>query len=275
MGEAKRKAKTKQESRKFILKKMAQDIYSILRGRFPEHEYALMREVRDKAGFDASRSADYIAVNLYPSRGLAMHGIELKSFRSDWLNELKNPKKAENIFQYCDYFWLLTTDDKVAKIEEIPKSWGWLCIKGDRVFTKKPAPQLKPKPISRSFMCAILKRASDKSGFIHRDSISDKIETARNDGRSENERELTRLKNELNEIKNNVLEFEKASGVYLNRLASEHFWGDPKEMGKAFKLVHDSGGITSIKEQLLGLEDTAKIVLERISDGLKKINQNG
>lgn len=250
---------------------MVKDIWSILRGRYPEHEYALMREVRDKAGFDASRSADYIAVNLYPSRGLSMHGIELKSFRSDWLNELKNPKKAENIFQYCDYFWLLTGDDKVAKIEEIPQAWGWLCIKGERIFTKKHAPILKPKPISKSFLCAMLKRASDKSGFVHKDSIKDKIEEAGNEARRQNEIKITRLTSELTEIKKNVLEFEKASGVYLSRLASEHFWDDAKKMGEAFKFIHDSGGIESIKTQLLGLEETASKVLERISNGLKTL----
>jgi hypothetical protein len=80
-------------------------VFEILRKRFPENEYALMAEVRDKAGFDASRSADYIAVNLWPSRGLSVNGIELKSFRSDWLSELRKPEKAEKIFQYCDYFW--------------------------------------------------------------------------------------------------------------------------------------------------------------------------
>src|SRR3990167_200745 len=93
-------------------------IWNILRKHFPENEYALMAEVRDRAGFHASRSADFIAVNLYPSRGLAVNGIELKSHRGDWLGELKNPKKAENIFQYCDHFWLLTADESVARIEE-------------------------------------------------------------------------------------------------------------------------------------------------------------
>jgi hypothetical protein len=212
-------------------------------------------------------------VNLYPSRGLAMNGIELKRHRGDWLNELKNPKKAENIFQYCDYFWLLTTDDKVAKIEEIPKSWGWLCIKGDRVFTKKPAPILKPKPISRSFMCAMLKRATDKSGYVHRDSIKSEIEQAKKYAIDDSEMRVIRLTNELNEIKKNVGEFEKASGVYLHRLESESFWDNPKDMGELFKLLHNKGGVDKMKKELLGLEDTAKIALERITETLKSISR--
>lgn len=252
---------------------MGLDIFTILKGRFPEHEYALMREVRDKAGFSASRSADYIAVNLYPSRGLAINGIELKSHRGDWLGELKNPRKAENIFQYCDYFWLLTSDDKVAKLEEIPKSWGWLNIKGERIYTIKQAPTLKPKAVSRHFMCAMLKRASSKEGYILRDSIKDKIEEAKNDARNESERERVRLINELNEIKKNVGEFEKASGVYLDRIQTDHFWGDPKKMGEIFKLLSSAGGIDSFKKRLLDMEDTAKTIHEKISESLKSLNE--
>lgn len=40
------------------------DIYTLLRKKFPEREYALMEEVRDKAGFNASRSADFVLMNL-------------------------------------------------------------------------------------------------------------------------------------------------------------------------------------------------------------------
>ena len=252
---------------------MAQDIYSTLRGRFPENEYVLMREVSDGAGFDRSRSADYIAVNLFPSRGLSIHGIELKSFRGDWLNELKNPKKAENIFQYCDYFWLLTQDEKIAKIEEIPPTWGWLNIKGDRIYTKKKAPVLKPKHITKSFMCAMLKRASDKRGYVLRDSIKEEVDRAFTQGGEHSSQEITRMKNKLNEIEKNVHEFEKASGIGLCELSSDHFWRDPKKMGEAFKFVNEQGGTQKIREKLMGLEEAAKNILENISSGLKSLPQ--
>ena len=70
------------------------NIYSIIRKRYPENEFVLMEEVSDAAGFSRSRSADYIAVGLWPSRGLYINGIELKSFRSDWLSELKKTKES-------------------------------------------------------------------------------------------------------------------------------------------------------------------------------------
>lgn len=164
-------------------------IFSLLQKRYPANEYALMKEVRDAAGFGASRSADYIAVNLWPSRGLSINGIEEKRFRSDWLSELKKPQKAENIFKYCDYFWLLTCDDSVAKLDEIPITWGWLSIKGEKIYVKKEAPQLQPIQLTRNFLCAMLKRAVDKTDFVHIDSIKDKIAEAK--ASAENNRTLS------------------------------------------------------------------------------------
>lgn len=57
------------------------NLWDILRGRFPENEYALMGEV--EAG---SRFIDYVAFNLWGSRGLAIHGIEAAriSASSSW-----------------------------------------------------------------------------------------------------------------------------------------------------------------------------------------------
>lgn len=249
------------------------DIYSTLRGRFPEHEYVLMQEVSDKAGHARSRSADYIAVNLYPSRGLAIHGIELKSYRGDWLNELKNPSKQENHFQYCDYFWLLTADDKIAKMEEIPVSWGWLCIKGDRVYTKKQARQLKPKAVSRSFMCAMLKRAASKEGYILRESISDKLESSYKEGQNASFREIKELKDRLADIEKNIDEFEKSSGVSLKGLIKHYYWDDPEKMGKTFKLLNDAKGIDGIRSELARLEEISKDIHEKISSTIKLLPQ--
>jgi hypothetical protein len=245
------------------------DVYSILRRKFPENEYSLMKEVSDAAGFSRSRSADYIAVNLYPSRGLAINGIELKSFRGDWLNELKNPKKAENIFQYCDYFWLLTTDESIAKIEEIPVAWGWMNIKGERVYIKKQAPLLEPKPVSKGFMCAMLKRASSKEQFVHISAIEDKIEEARRKGLDENQRLITHLQNQVKEHKELVKSIEESSGIDLN---SWHINREPKKIGEIIKLI-ESGGADKLKQDLINLKESADKTLQKINEGIELLNK--
>lgn len=249
--------------------KASQSIYSILRKRFPENEYALMQEVRDKAGFAASRSADFIAVNLWPSRGLAINGIELKSFRNDWLNELKKPEKAENIFQYCDYFWLLTANENVAKLEEIPPSWGWLCIKNDKIYVKKEAPKLEAKPLTKHFACAMLKRAVDKTGWVHVDEIEVRLQQAKEKGKNDAGWDLARVTKERDEMRRTLREFKEHSGIDLER----RYYGEGiKEIGGIVKLLQRNG-IESVKNQLLGLESTAQLALERISETLKALGK--
>ena len=246
------------------------EIYTLLRKRYKESEYALMEEVSDAAGFNRSRSADYVVMSLWPSRGLALSGIELKSFRGDWLGELKNPKKAENIFKYCDYFWLLITDENIAKLEEIPDTWGWMVIKGSRIIVKKEAPKQQPVELSRNFLAAMLKRAQDKTNFVHVDSIEDKILQEREYQKTQCERSTKILSDNLTELKSAVDEFEKASGVQIR---SYERWGfDPTKMGEALKFIRN-GGPEKITEDLKKLEYTAENIKNSITHGLQTFNQ--
>ena len=111
----------------------------------PHH--VLLWEVRNSTGFDSTRSADALAVTMYVSRGHAVTGFEIKEHRSDWLSELKRPEKAEAIAQYCDYFFLVTSDKKIANLDEIPLPWGWLAFTGAKLSVMKKAQQLKCAPI--------------------------------------------------------------------------------------------------------------------------------
>jgi len=246
---------------------MAKDIWSILRKKYPEKEYALMSEVSDAAGFSRSRSADYMVVSLWPSRGLAINGIELKSFRSDWLNELKKPEKAENVFKYCDYFWLLTTDDTIAKIEEIPETWGWMYIKGEKIIIKKAAPKLTPLPINKHMLCTMLKRAQDKTQFIHRDSIATEIEAAKQSVKDSNKNNQEYLQSQLKEKNRQITEFYEASGIDIR---GNGWMSSTKKVGAAVKFI-ENGGAAAMKQELIKLEESAKLILENISKGIKSL----
>ena len=242
------------------------NLWSILRGKYPENEYVLMEEVSNAAGFNRSNSADFIAVNLWPSRGLAINGIELKSFRSDWLRELKKPDKAESIFQYCDYFWLLTTDDTIAKLEEIPVTWGWMCVKGCKIKVLKDAPKLTPAQLSKGFLISMLRRAADKSSFVHKDSIQDKINEAKEIVAQQKDRDREiQLKRavQLNKI---VTEFEEHSGLRFGT------WGgyEPKKIGSAVKFINENG-TEGIKKDLEQLEITATNICNKIKQVLEAL----
>lgn len=241
-------------------------IYDIVRKHFPENEYALMQEVRNAAGFNASRSADYVAMNLWPSRGLSLNGIEQKSFRSDWTKELKQPEKADAIFKYCDYWWLLTTADNVAKIEEIPEQWGWLHIVKDRVKIIKQAPKLTPCVMDRGFLACILKRACNKDGYIKAHTIQDKIEEARQLGESSKNYRLEKLEENLKILNGQISEFRKYTGIEIGQVDS---WRQPnmEKIGGAVNSIL-KGGKEQILRDLNHMEANASNILKAIQTGI-------
>jgi len=249
---------------------MSINIYDALRRHFPEKEYALMSEVRDSAGFSASRSADYMAMNLWPSRGLGLHGIEKKASRSDWLNELKKPEKADVIFKYCDFWWLFTTNVGVAKIEEIPSQWGWIQLINGKIKVMKDAPKLTPCVMDRSFLACILKRAVSKDGFISTDSISDKVLEAKESGRRESKYELDRIQKQLQEVNENVRIFQEHTGIDLQAKR----WMQPniEKISEAVNFIA-TGGSEKLKSDLLKLEQTSEILLKSIQKGLLTLKQ--
>lgn len=240
------------------------DIWSILIGKYSPEQYALMAEVSDKAGFSRSRSADYIAMGLWQSRGLYLEGIELKSFRGDWLKELKNPRKAENIFQYCDLFWLLTSDESVAKIEEIPATWGWMNIKAEKIFVKKQAPLLTPVPIDRSFLSCLLRRAVDKTDYVHKESIEQRVSESYNRGIEQNQRDNKFYKNYYEELKKAVDDFRESSGIEINK------WESNEKIGQAVKVIANNG-IETIINRLSHIEREASNILNTISQGVQQL----
>jgi len=240
-------------------------IIDLLRGRFPEREYIIMEEVRDNAGFDAGRSADFIAVNTWPSRGLAIHGLEMKASRSDWLRELKDPRKAESILKFCDYFWLLTKSDDVARLEEIPSNWGWLSVKGEKLQCKKDAPKLEPRELTRGFFIAMLKRSSDKTNYVHRDSIKDEITKAKESAEQMKGYRVEQMQKERDELAKRIYDFEKASGVKLDR------WKDQTKIGEAVAFL-SNGGVPEIEQDLKRLESRAKEIHNQISHVLNSLN---
>lgn len=243
---------------------MAESIWPLLEKRFPSGQYALLQEVSDAAGFGRSRSADGIAMSLWPSRGLGIEGIEIKSFRGDWLRELKAPEKAENIFKYCDRWWLVTTEESVAKLEEIPATWGWMTVKGKQMRTMKEAPQLKPAPIDRSFIAAMMKRAT--KGMIPVGSIADKIDEAKKIAKAEAERnrpwELQNAREELKKLQDVVCAFEQASGLMITGWRP-----NPKKIGEAVKFI-EGGGLPHLHDQLLRLKHSSDHICKAIAEGL-------
>jgi thymidylate synthase len=127
----------------------------------------------------------------------------------------------------------------VLSESEIPKNWGYLLLKGDRIFTKKEAPQLKPKPLTRSFFAAMMKRATGR--MIHPSQIKDKIDLAVNEAIRKQAGELEKLTNAYKNIVSDVSEFEAASGLKFIDVETRAWWKDEdinlSRMGAAVKII--------------------------------------
>lgn len=161
------------------------DVLAALRSRYTEsygngERWAFATHVRCSAGFGQGgliRTADAVAMDLWPSKGLAIHGHEVKVSRSDWLTELKQPEKSEAVRRYCDRWWLVVADRSIVKPGELPSGWGLMVI-SERRFSRwnrerhgydvgieryarvvTAAPRLQPEPISRDFVAPLLRAA--------------------------------------------------------------------------------------------------------------------
>ncbi len=186
-----------------------------LRTRYAESGNVLLTEVPNATGGRIARFADAIVMGTWPSRGLSISGFEVKAFRSDWIKELREPAKAEAIARYCDYWWLVVSDEKIASKEEVPENWGYMALRGEKLFTLREPVKLDPKPLDRIFLAALLRRASEQ--IVPADETAEQLRKKYNEGLKEGERrsrtDATRFEQELNHLKKRIEEFERASGV--------------------------------------------------------------
>lgn len=238
--------------------------YNVLRARYPEKECVLLQEVSDASGHSRSRSMDFMVINLWNSRGLAVTGIEKKTNRGDWLKELKTPEKQENHFKHCDYFYLLTDKEGVAKLDEIPVTWGWYHITEKGILkTLKPAPKLNPIPIGRSLLCAMLRRAADKTDFIHLGSMESQIEMRANQLQESGDRDLRSKAASYETLKNKVDEFLKFTGIDITRT-----WGDDiKNIGGAVDIIKNNqtdNYIKNLERFLNSINEIQKTLINNI-----------
>lgn len=217
----------------------AEDVRAAMRRRYCDPEWAVLFEVRNATGHvTQARSADAVAMSLWPSRGLELHGFEIKVSRADWLNERKKPEKAEPIAAYCDRWYLVTANSVVADPSEIPPAWGWIELsdKGE-LRERRPAEKTEAKPADRKFLAALLRRAHR----VDQDEINAILDERKREQdeayRARVEEAAKRQVAHRNDLALQVEAFEKASGLKI----SDPYFTRGEEMGRAVKAVMNSG----------------------------------
>lgn len=88
-------------------------------------EWILATEVGNMTGYSRSRNLDVVLVNCYPSKGLTLHGMEIKVSVADLRHELENPQKHRVFYDNLDFFSLVCPPG-VVKLDLLPAKWGVL-----------------------------------------------------------------------------------------------------------------------------------------------------
>lgn len=247
-----------------------------LRAQYPLPQYALLFEVASGMGKTLNGYADAIAMGLFPSRGLDIEGFEIKTDRRDWIKELKNPAKAEHVARFCDLWWLVIGDEKVAKPEEVPAGWGLYVVTDKRLEVLKRPKKLKAATPDRTFLGAMLRRANEMAERERQRAVEsiDKdqfVTTARAEARKEAEEtfkdDLKMATREHEALKREVEAFQKASGIEIN------MWNGTK-MGEAVKLLMNMQSdreIAQIERLALEIEEKAS----HLKEGAQQLKEVG
>lgn len=154
------------------------DLELAIRERYQPREWAVFAQVRNGTGYSRSvtRTADALALGLWPSRGMELHGFEIKTYRADWLREGEDPEKAEEIAAYCDRWWIVTVDDVVAD-GELPPTWGLLVLRdGALVAVREAEKRPDVKPLDRSLIAAILRSSAKAEDAAMAERVSAGVE---------------------------------------------------------------------------------------------------
>jgi hypothetical protein len=220
-----------------------ENLRRLLRDRYKTEHYAFIEEARNATGFSATRSADALALSLYQSRGQLLTGFEIKVSRGDFLRELKEEKKAEEIAQYCDLWYLVVPDRDIVR-DDLPHTWGLMVPNSTnnklRIVVKPT--QFKPRALDRHFFCAFVQQAVNEkarelTGKYGADalehSIMDRIRHARDEEAKSKDLWFKHERDVHQTLLKKVSEFEAASGISLN-----HYW-PYGNVGAALKKVLD------------------------------------
>lgn len=237
--------------------KPAERMLETLWRRYSFPEWAFFPALGDAAGYYAGGRADAIAMNLYPSRGLEIHGFELKASRSDWLRELNNPEKAERFVRLCDRWWVCINDKRIVEPGELPPRWGLMLVTS-RCRMLVQAEKLELLALDRLFVAAMLKKAYRLTADLENEALQERWRAGYEAGKEDAAGRIQRLEGA-------IADFESASGIKFND------WQGGK-IGEAVKIVLDRGHLHAMPK-IRRLRNEAARVTQELSDLLTSMEE--
>lgn len=243
-------------------------MYEAIRPMFPSGEYALMPQVRNGTGFTKTktRTADAIALSLWPSRGIDLIGFEFKDSRADVLKELGDSSKSDEIGKHCAQWWLVVSDAKYISKDELPSAWGLIAIKdGVAKKTVQAVRRIVEKP-DLPLIAAIMKAAS--GSVTGEDDVQRRINAAvtKEQDRIHKWHEEQKKRDQDHAIlaRSNLqaayVKFKEESGIDIMH---DYRWS--RKLGEVVKFILD-GGLNDLTHVVRWCRDTADEV-EQLIEG--------
>ena len=201
--------------------------------------YAFLPQVRNATGVTrVTRTADALAMGLWPSMGIELLGFELKSSRTDWLKELSQPEKSEEIGQFCHRWWMVFGGPGIYRPAEdvLPAGWGAMQATEDgRLTVIKDAPLRQAQAPTWSFVASVMRSMARTA------ASGDDLEIERNKAREEGRRaaqaqaesRVQQYSNDYTELFRKVRAFETATGVSI----SQSYFRDEEAQKVAFAVI--------------------------------------
>lgn len=135
-------------------------ILGLLQQRHSGDEWATFTELRGGTGTGDGRRIDFFAMNIWPSKSFRSIAYEIKASRSDFGNELHNPRKrglAESVAHEC-YF---VVPHGLIVPDEVPEGWGLIYADRGGLKTAKRAMQRTSVEWPVPFVASLARRVAD------------------------------------------------------------------------------------------------------------------
>lgn len=210
------------------VKLTAANVISALAERHPHPEWVFLREVRNGTGWTrVTRSADALAISCWPSRGIHVHGFEVKVSKSDWKREKVDPEKAEEIASRCDYWWVAAPAGLVP-LDEVPVNWGLLEVAedGKKIKQARAATMLARREMTPQFFASIVRRAYDEGRRAEPEEQRRAVAAARSAGFEEGAKRAAKdavaAESRYATLRAAVDRFERESGVKVHEYGGEN-----------------------------------------------------
>lgn len=242
------------------------DVRVALRERYCKPEWAIFFEVANSTGARHLRYADAVAMNLFPSRGLEIHGFEVKVDRRDWIKELKNPDKAEAVFKYCDRWWVVATEH-VVRPDELPSTWGLIEAKNGKLRQDVIAPLLKPVRLDRAFAAALIRRAGERDEQEIQAAVEVATQQIREQERARADSDISRHDSKRKELEQKLAKVQEQTGIDLLS------WTPTETVVSAIRFAI-SADLFCAYNGIKGMRNQAQKLIETIDSALKEVKQS-